>query len=97
MYRTDDEKRADTKLGEATYSLLTEGAEVSEAMLLLRLQQMAMSETDNADSSATSSAIREVTAALCTQENAGSAGYVPARAELSVLTGLTPQGTKFMH
>lgn len=97
MYRTEDEKRADTKLGEATYSLLTEGAEVSEATLLLRLQQMAMSETDNADRVATCTAIREVTTALCMQVSAGSAGYVPACAELSVLAGLTSQGTKFIH
>lgn len=79
MYRTQDEKRADTKLGEATYSLLREGTQVSEATLLLRLQQMVMSETDNADSVATCTAIREVTAALCMQGSAGSADCVPGR------------------
>ncbi|MGC1009655.1 hypothetical protein [Pantoea agglomerans] len=97
MYRTEDEKWADIKLGEATLSLLTEGAEVSEATLLLRLQQMAMSETNNTDRAATYAAIREVAAALCTQASAGSAGYASACAELSGLAGLTPHGTKFLH
>lgn len=38
MYRTEDEKRADTKLGEAVFFLLREDTPVNKATLLLRLQ-----------------------------------------------------------
>lgn len=48
MYRTEDEKRADTKLGEAVLFLLRKEAPVNEIMLLLRLQQMLMTEKENA-------------------------------------------------
>jgi len=63
MYRTEDEKWADTKLGEAVLFLLREGAPVNEAMLLLRLQQMLMTENDAASRKATFSTIRQAEAA----------------------------------
>lgn len=78
MYRTEDEKRADTKLGEAVLFLLREGAPVNESALLLRLQQMLIMEKDAAGRKAIFSAIRETEAA---------AGRVPDRADDSARPG----------
>lgn len=68
MYRTEDEKRADEKLGEAVLFLLSEEMPVNEAALLCRLQEMLMTEKDAAGRKATFSAIRKAEAALCMQE-----------------------------
>jgi hypothetical protein len=68
MYRAEDEKRADEKLGEAVVFLLSEEMAINEAALLLRLQQMLMTEKNAASRKATFSAIRKAEAALCTRE-----------------------------
>jgi len=88
MYRTEDEKRADEKLGEAVLFLLREEVPVNEAMLLCRLQQMLMTETDAASRKATFSAIREVEAALCMREKENAAGRVLNRADAPEFAGV---------
>ncbi|WP_052118530.1 hypothetical protein [Erwinia oleae] len=87
MYRTEDEKRADTKLGEAVLFLLREGAPVNESALLLRLQQMLMTEKDAAGRKATFSAIREAEAALGMRKQENAAGRVADRADASAPSG----------
>jgi len=78
MYRTEDEKRADTKLGEAVLFLLREDTPVNEATLLLRLQQMLMTEKDAAGRKATFSAIREAEAALSMRKPENASGRAGA-------------------
>lgn len=81
MYRTEDEKRADTKIGEAVLFLLREKAPVNEITLLLRLQQMLMTEKDAGCRKATFSAIREAEAALRRQKQDSANGRVLNRAD----------------
>lgn len=81
MYRTEDEKRADTKIGEAVLFLLREEAPVNEITLLLRLQQMLMTEKDAGCRKATFSAIREAEAALRRQKQDSANGRVLNRAD----------------
>lgn len=95
MYRKVDEKRADTKLGDAVLSLLKEDAPVNEAMLLVRLQKILVTESDEAYKAATYSAIHKVRAALRMQKSAGTADCVPGPAELSVLAGFNLQNAEF--
>lgn len=87
MYRTEDEKQADTKLGEAVLFLLREGAPVNESALLLRLQQMLMTEKDAASRKATFSAIREAEAALSMRKQQSAAGRVTDRPDASARYG----------
>lgn len=97
MYRTEDEKRADTKLGEAVLFLLRKEAPVNEIMLLLRLQQMLMTEKDAASRKATFSAIREAEAALSMREKENAAGRVPDRTDDSGRAGTAAPGDAVKH
>ncbi|MGV2880736.1 hypothetical protein [Pantoea vagans] len=95
MYRTEDEKRAHTKLGEAVLFLLREKVPVNEAALLLRLQQMLMTETDAASRKATFSAIREAEAALCMRNK--ESGRILNGSEASEFAGASAPGAAYRH
>ncbi|MBK5017955.1 hypothetical protein [Pantoea sp. S62] len=95
MYRTEDEKRADEKLGEAVLFLLREEMPVNEAALLRRLQQMLMTETDAASRKATFSAIREAEAALCMRNKKN--GRVLKGSDASEFAGASAPGAAYRH
>jgi len=97
MYRTEDEKRAHTKLGEAVLFLLREEVPVNEAMLLRRLQQMLMTEKDAASRKATFSAILEAEAALNMRIQENSASRVLNFADASECAGAPAPGAAFRH
>ena len=79
MYRTEEERRADTKLGDAALSLLKEHVPVNETRLLVRLQQMLMTESDETARAAIYAAIQQVRAALRMQKSAVAADCLPGR------------------
>ncbi|MEN4704558.1 hypothetical protein [Pantoea agglomerans] len=97
MYRTEDEKRADTKLGEAVLFLLREGATVNEATLLLRLQQMLMTEKDAGCRRATFSAIRDAEAAFIRQKQDSAAGRILNRSDDPEQAVAAVPGAAFRH
>ena len=97
MYRTEDEKRTHTKLGEAVLFLLSEKVPVNEAALLLRLQQMLMTEMDAASRKTTFSAIREAEAALNMHKQENGAGRVLNLAGVSECAGAAAPGAAYRH
>ncbi|MFE0588131.1 hypothetical protein [Pantoea vagans] len=97
MYRTENEKRADAKLGEAVLFLLREKMPVNETALLLRLQQMLMTETDAASRKATFSAIREAEAALNMRKQESAASRVLNGADAPECAGASAPVAAYRH